>query len=233
MLEIKNVSARYGATEVLRSVSLEAETGKITTLIGANGAGKTTTLNCIMNVVRPWEGSILWKGRELTALKPAEIVRAGVSLIPEGRHVFPAMTVLENLEMGAYGRRDGGIAAHLEWILDLFPVLRERVRQEAGTLSGGEQQMLAIGRSLMSDPELILMDEPSMGLAPIITEQVFDIIRRISETGKTILLVEQNAALALALADRGYVLELGSVVLSGPGDELLKNPEVERAYLGL
>ncbi|NLA90441.1 MAG: ABC transporter ATP-binding protein [Synergistaceae bacterium] len=233
MLEIKNVSARYGATEVLRSVSLEAETGKITTLIGANGAGKTTTLNCIMNVVRPWEGSILWKGRELTALKPVEIVRAGVSLIPEGRHVFPAMTVLENLEMGAYGRRDGGIAAHLEWILDLFPVLRERVRQEAGTLSGGEQQMLAIGRSLMSDPELILMDEPSMGLAPIITEQVFDIIRRISETGKTILLVEQNAALALALADRGYVLELGSVVLSGPGDELLKNPEVERAYLGL
>ncbi|MGI6253541.1 MAG: ABC transporter ATP-binding protein [Aminivibrio sp.] len=233
MLEVKNISARYDATEVLRSVSLKAEAGRITTLIGANGAGKTTTLNCIMNIVRPTEGTIYWKGRELTALRPAEIVRAGISLIPEGRHVFPAMTVLENLEMGAYSRRDGGVSADLDWILDLFPVLKERVSQEAGTLSGGEQQMLAIGRSLMSDPELILMDEPSMGLAPIITEQVFGTIRKISEMGKTILLIEQNAALALALADRGYVLELGSIVLSGPGDELLKNPEVERAYLGL
>lgn len=233
MLEINDLSARYGATEVLRSVSLRAEAGKITTLIGANGAGKTTTLNCIMNIVRPSGGTVRWKSRELGALKPPDIVRAGVSLIPEGRHVFPAMTVLENLEMGAYTRKGGRVSGYLDRVFDLFPVLKERARQQAGTLSGGEQQMLAIGRSLMSDPELILMDEPSMGLAPIITEQVFETIRQISERGTTILLVEQNAALALALADRGYVLELGSVVLSGSGDELLKNPEVEKAYLGL
>ena len=233
MLEINDLSARYGATEVLRSVSLRAEAGKITTLIGANGAGKTTTLNCIMNIVRPSGGTVRWKSRELGALKPPDIVRAGVSLIPEGRHVSPAMTVLENLEMGAYTRKGGRVSGYLDRVFDLFPVLKERARQQAGTLSGGEQQMLAIGRSLMSDPELILMDEPSMGLAPIITEQVFETIRQISERGTTILLVEQNAALALALADRGYVLELGSVVLSGSGDELLKNPEVEKAYLGL
>lgn len=233
MLEIKGIKARYGSTEVLRSVSLKAETGMITTLIGANGAGKTTTLNCIMNVVRPYEGSILWKGTELTSLRPSEIVRAGISLIPEGRHIFPRMTVRENLEMGAYTRRGEKVAGDMQWVLDLFPVLKERIRQEAGTLSGGEQQMLVIGRSLMSDPELILMDEPSMGLAPIIVEQVFDVVRRISETGKTILLVEQNAALALSLANEGYVIELGTIVLSGEGGDLLRNPEVEKAYLGL
>jgi len=233
MLEIKGIKAGYGSTEVLRSVSLKAERGMITTLIGANGAGKTTTLNCIMNVVKPYEGSILWKGRELTSLKPSEIVRAGISLIPEGRHIFPRMTVRENLEMGAYTRRGEKVAGDMQWVLDLFPVLKERIRQEAGTLSGGEQQMLVIGRSLMSDPELILMDEPSMGLAPIIVEQVFDVVRRISETGKTILLVEQNAALALAIANEGYVIELGTIVLSGGGVDLLRNPEVEKAYLGL
>ena len=234
MLEIKDIKARYGSTEILRSVSLNAEKGKITTLIGGNGAGKTTTLNCVMNILKPYEGQILWNGQEVSKMKPKEIVQAGISLIPEGRHVFSKMTVRENLEMGAYTRHDAiGVKRDFHWVMELFPVLNERMRQEAGTLSGGEQQMLAIGRSLMSDPELILMDEPSMGLAPIIVEQVFDVIMKISGMGKTILLVEQNAALALNIANKGYVIELGKIVLSGSGKDLLKNPEVEKAYLGM
>ena len=234
MLELKGVRAGYGSTEVLHGVSLQAEIGKITTLIGGNGAGKTTTLNCIVGVVKSTAGSVFWQGQELTKLKTTEIVRAGISLIPEGRHVFPDMTVAENLEMGAYTRRDKvGISRDREWVMQLFPKMKDRIGQLAGTLSGGEQQMLAVGRALMANPSLILMDEPSMGLAPIVVEEVFGVIRQISEMGKTILLIEQNASLALSIAHQAYVLELGEVVLSGSGEELLRNPEVERAYLGL
>lgn len=234
MLIIKGVRAGYGQTEVLQGVSFTAEEGKITTLIGANGAGKTTTLNCIAGVIRPSAGKIIWKGRDITKLKPSEIVRAGISLIPEGRHVFPQMSVEENLEMGAYTRRDkNGLKRDLAWVLELFPILRARYKQLAGTMSGGEQQMLAVGRSLMADPELMLMDEPSMGLAPIIVEEVFKVIHLIKDMGKTILLVEQNAAMALNNADHAYVIELGQIVLSGTGKDLLQNPEVEKAYLGL
>jgi branched-chain amino acid transport system ATP-binding protein len=215
-------------------VSLKAEPGKISTLIGGNGAGKTTTLNCIAGVVRATAGSILWQGQELNRLKTTEIVRAGISLIPEGRHVFPDMTVAENLEMGAYTRRDkAAIKRDRDRVMHLFPKMKNRIGQLAGTLSGGEQQMLAVGRALMGNPKLILMDEPSMGLAPIVVEEVFGVIRQISKMGKTILLIEQNASLALSIAHQSYVLELGEVVLSGTGEELLHNPEVERAYLGL
>jgi branched-chain amino acid transport system ATP-binding protein len=234
VLELKGVRAGYGSTEVLHGVSLKADIGKITTLIGGNGAGKTTTLNCIVGVVKATAGSVFWQGQELTKLKTTEIVRAGISLIPEGRHVFPDMTVAENLEMGAYTRRDkAGINRDRDWVMQLFPKMKDRIGQLAGTLSGGEQQMLAVGRALMANPSLILMDEPSMGLAPIVVEEVFGVIRQISEMGKTILLIEQNASLALGIAHQAYVLELGEVVLSGSGEELLRNPEVERAYLGL
>jgi branched-chain amino acid transport system ATP-binding protein len=234
VLELRGVRAGYGPTEVLHGVSLKAEPGKISTLIGGNGAGKTTTLNCIAGVVRATAGSILWQGQELNSLKTTEIVRAGISLIPEGRHVFPDMTVAENLEMGAYTRRDkAAIKRDRDWVMHLFPKMKNRFGQLAGTLSGGEQQMLAVGRALMENPTLILMDEPSMGLAPIVVEEVFGVIRQISKMGKTILLVEQNASLALSIAHQSYVLELGEVVLSGTGEELLHNPEVERAYLGL
>ena len=234
MLELRGVRAGYGPTEVLHGVSLKAEPGKISTLIGGNGAGKTTTLNCIAGVVRATAGSILWQGQELNRLKTTEIVRAGISLIPEGRHVFPDMTVAENLEMGAYTRRDkAAIKRDRDRVMHLFPKMKNRIGQLAGTLSGGEQQMLAVGRALMGNPNLILMDEPSMGLAPIVVEEVFGVIRQISKMGKTILLIEQNASLALSIAHQSYVLELGEVVLSGTGEELLHNPEVERAYLGL
>jgi len=234
VLELRGVRAGYGPTEVLHGVSLKAEPGKISTLIGGNGAGKTTTLNCIAGVVRATAGSILWQGQELNRLKTTEIVRAGISLIPEGRHVFPDMTVAENLEMGAYTRRDkAAIKRDRDRVMHLFPKMKNRIGQLAGTLSGGEQQMLAVGRALMGNPNLILMDEPSMGLAPIVVEEVFGVIRQISKMGKTILLIEQNASLALSIAHQSYVLELGEVVLSGTGEELLHNPEVERAYLGL
>ncbi len=234
MLEVNGISSGYNGTEVLHGVSFRAAAGRITTLIGANGAGKTTTLNCVTGVNRVTGGAIRWKGRDLHLMRPPEIVRSGVSLVPEGRHVFPQMTVAENLEMGAYARHDkAGIRRDAEWVLSLFPILGERLNQPAGTLSGGEQQMLALGRSLMANPELMLMDEPSMGLAPIVVEAVFDVIRHIQQAGKTILLVEQNASLALQIADHAYVIELGSIVLAGTGRELMENPEVEKAYLGL
>lgn len=235
MLEIKGISASYGATEVLHNISLKIEKNKITTLIGGNGAGKSTTLNCIMGVVKPTQGTILLDGKEISKLRTPEIVKMGISLIPEGRHIFPNMTVMENLEMGAYSRKDSPneIKDDLDSILDFFPVLKSRYKQLAGTMSGGEQQMLAIGRSLMGNPQLILMDEPSMGLAPIIVEEVFNIIDKIQGMGKTILLVEQNATLALNYADYAYVIELGNIVLEGKGGDLLSNPEVEKAYLGL
>jgi branched-chain amino acid transport system ATP-binding protein len=234
MLELQSLNASYAATAVLHELSFKAEVGQITTLIGANGAGKTTTLNCIAGVVKPAAGKIFWDGRDITRLRPSDVVRLGISLIPEGRHVFPQMTVAENLEMGAYTRTDkAGIRRDSEWVMQLFPKLESRLAQMAGTLSGGEQQMLAVGRALMADPKLILMDEPSMGLAPVVVEEVFRVIEKISRESKTILLVEQNASLALNIAHQAYVIELGRVVLSGSGQELLHNPAVERAYLGL
>jgi branched-chain amino acid transport system ATP-binding protein len=234
MLELQSLNASYAATAVLHELSFKAEVGQITTLIGANGAGKTTTLNCIAGVVKPGAGKIFWDGQDIIRLRPSDVVRLGISLIPEGRHVFPQMTVAENLEMGAYTRTDKvGIRRDSEWVMQLFPKLESRLAQMAGTLSGGEQQMLAVGRALMADPKLILMDEPSMGLAPVVVEEVFRVIEKISRESKTILLVEQNASLALNIAHQAYVIELGRVVLSGSGQELLHNPAVERAYLGL
>ena len=234
MLELVDVSARYNGTQVLHSVSLTVEPGKITTIIGANGAGKTTTLKCIMGILRPFQGRILWHGRDMTLLGTREIVKSGITMVPEGRHVFPYMSVSENLDMGAYLRQDkDGVKQDRDWVYELFPVLKTRRRQAAGTLSGGEQQMLAVGRALMSAPDILLMDEPSMGLAPMLVDEVFQVICRIKEMGKTVLLVEQNAVKALDVADKGYVLELGTTVLSGTGSELLNNPDVERAYLGV
>jgi len=234
VLEIKGIYAGYGNTEVLRDVSFSVQEGHITTLIGANGAGKTTIMNCIMGVVSLTSGEILLRGEKVTGLKPTAMVKKGLTLIPEGRHIFPQMTVLENLEMGAYIRSDKkGVKEDYEWTLLLFPVLKERLRQPAGTLSGGEQQMLAFGRALMAHPSILLMDEPSMGLAPIVVENIFNVILKIKEMGKTVLLVEQNAALTLEIADEAYVVELGKIVLSGKGKELAVNPQVESAYLGL
>ncbi len=233
MLELKGVQSAYGKTETLHGVSFDAAQGSITTLIGANGAGKTTVLHAIMGIVRLSGGSIKWNGKELSQLKTADVVRSGITLIPEGRHVFPEMSVKENLEMGAYARKDAKQQEDMERVLRLFPKMKVRLKQLAGTLSGGEQQMLAFGRALMTDPDMILMDEPSMGLAPIVVDEVFDIIREVRSMGKTILLVEQNAALALELADSAHVLELGRVVLSGAGKTLLDDPEVKKAYLGL
>ena len=234
MLRIENVNVSYGSIHALHDISLTVNDGEVVSLIGANGAGKTTTLNCIAGVLRLNGGQIFWNGQELSRMKTTEIVRLGISLIPEGRHVFPDMTIAENLEMGAYSRHDkAGIKRDYEWVAELFPKLKTRLKQMAGTLSGGEQQMLAVGRALMANPQVVLMDEPSMGLAPIVVEEVFNVIRQISGMGKTILLVEQNAALALEVAHYAYVIELGEIVLSGTGASLLKNPEVEKAYLGL
>jgi branched-chain amino acid transport system ATP-binding protein len=234
LLEVKDVYAGYASTEVLHGVSFSVRVGHITTLIGANGAGKTTIMNCLMGVVIPTAGEITLLGEAITGLKPTAVVRKGLTLIPEGRHIFPQMTVLENLDMGAYLRNDvNGVKEDFEWALQLFPALKERLQQLAGTLSGGEQQMLAFGRALMAHPSILLMDEPSMGLAPIIVENIFNIILKIKEMGKTVLLVEQNAALALEIADEAYVVELGKIVLSGTGGELAVNPQVESAYLGM
>ena len=234
MLELRAINASYGATAVLHDLSFTAELGQITTLIGANGAGKTTTLNCIAGVVKPTAGKIFWQGQDITQLGTPEIVKLGISLIPEGRHVFPQMTVAENLEMGAYSRATSpDVRRDFDRVMQLFPKLKTRLTQAAGTLSGGEQQMLAVGRALMADPKLILMDEPSMGLAPVVVEELFQVIEEVKAMNKTILLVEQNASLALSIAHQAYVIELGRVVLAGSGQALLHNPAVEKAYLGL
>jgi branched-chain amino acid transport system ATP-binding protein len=234
MLKIENLSASYGTTEVLHGISLEVKAGHITTLIGGNGAGKTTLMNTIMGLVPQISGSILLRDEEIAGMCAMEIVKRGVTLIPEGRHIFPQMTVYENLDVGAYARTDkAAVSDDLAWALELFPLLKERLNQQAGTLSGGEQQMLAFGRALMAGASLIMMDEPSMGLAPIIVENIFETIGEIRKMGKTVLLVEQNAALALEIADEAYVLELGHIVLSGSGQSLAKDPKVESAYLGL
>lgn len=230
MLQVKDIDVYYGSIHALKKISLEVNKGDIVTLIGANGAGKSTTLKSIAGLMHPRSGSIRFKGQEISKLSPDKIVGRGISLVPEGRRVFPTMSVLENLKLGAYLRRDKvEIAKDLEDIFERFPRLRERSKQMAGTLSGGEQQMLAIGRALMARPELLLMDEPSMGLAPLLVKEIFEIIRNINST---VFLVEQNAQMALSIADYAYVIETGEIVLSRPASELINSEEVRNAYLG-
>ena len=233
MLEIKDIHTYYGNIHALKGVSLTVSQGEVVTLIGSNGAGKTTTLRTIQGLLRPREGTILFEGKPLESLSTEAIVRLGISQSPEGRLIFPRMTVQENLEMGAYLRNDTlGIKSDMEKALNLFPRLRERISQKGGTLSGGEQQMLSIGRALMSRPRLLLLDEPSMGLAPMLVSQIFSIIRDINAQGTTILLVEQNARMALSVAHRGYVIQTGEVVVAGTATDLQSNETVRKAYLG-
>ena len=235
MLKLDNVKAGYGGILAVNDVSLEVERGEIVTLLGANGAGKSTILMVVSGVVPCISGTILLDGREIQGLDPDQIVRMGVCQVPEGRHIFPQLTVLENLDMGAFLRRDKkGIRSDMEYIFSLFPVLAERRNQDGGTLSGGQQQMLAMSRALMARPSLLLLDEPSMGLAPLLIRQIFEIIKKINaDHNTTIFLVEQNANQALRIADRGYVLENGKIRVSGNADELLANPAVQKAYLGI
>ena len=231
MLKIDGLKVSYGGIEAVKGITFEVPERKIVTLIGANGAGKSTTLRTIAGLVKPAKGRIHLQGEDITGLSPDRIVAKGVTLVPEGRHVFPDLTVLENLKIGAYLRKDD-LTQDLNWVYELFPRLKERSWQLAGTLSGGEQQMLAVGRALMSRPKLIMMDEPSLGLAPLIVQGIFDIIKEINRQGVTILLIEQNANLALRAADYGYVLETGNITLDGTGAELLENEDVKAAYLG-
>ena len=235
LLTIEDLSVDYGRISALRGVQLHVQSGEIVTIIGSNGAGKSTTLMSISGLVPNTSGTIMFKDQDITDLAPDKIVKMGIAHVPEGRRVFPGFTVYENLMTGALGNptlKKADIQRLIEEQFTLFPRLKERAKQGAGSLSGGEQQMLAIARGLMMDPELIMLDEPSLGLAPIIIEEIFELIARIKERGKTILLIEQNASLALSIADRGYVLEVGEVVLTGTGRELLANDEVKRAYLG-
>jgi branched-chain amino acid transport system ATP-binding protein len=233
MLELKDIHTYYGNIHALKGVSLKVDKGEIVTLIGSNGAGKTTTLRTVQGLIRPRTGSIALEGEELTRLPPHLITERGVSQSPEGRLIFPRMTVLENLEMGAFSRKDrDGIKRDLERVYALFPRLKERVRQKGGTLSGGEQQMLAMGRALMANPRVLLLDEPSMGLAPILVEQIFQIIQELNRQGTTILLVEQNARMALSIAHRGYVLQTGQIRLQGDAKHLAEDEEVRKTYLG-
>ena len=233
LLEVKDVHTFYGNIEALKGISLEVEEGECVTLIGSNGAGKSTTLRSVSGLTPPRQGSIRFKGREITETPPQEIVSMGVSQSPEGRHVFSRMSVHENLMLGAYLRKDtDGIQSDLERVYSLFPRLKERERQKGGTMSGGEQQMLAIGRALMAQPTLLLLDEPSMGIAPILVERIYETIAEINRQGTTILLVEQNANFALDVSSRGYVLETGKVTVTDKSEALRENPEVQRAYLG-
>ena len=232
MLEIKNLDVKYGQISALKGISMTVETGKLTTIIGANGSGKSTLLKTISGLMQPASGEIIFLGKEITRLPSDEIVKRGISQCPEGRKVLPRQTVYENLKIGAYTRRDNEVEKDIERYYEWFPILRERRNQKAGFLSGGEQQMLVICRALMSRPKLLMLDEPSMGLAPILVEQIFKIIQTLHEAGTTILLVEQNAQAALSIADRGYVLETGKIVTSGTGTELLASPEIKKAYLG-
>ena len=233
MLEIKDLHVSYGGIQALRGVSLTVPEGKIVTLIGANGAGKSTLMRTISGLVKAQSGSILWNGQELLGKPIDQIVANGIAMSPEGRRVFADLTVLENLKIGAYLRKDKAeTEKDLQWVYSLFPRLRERSWQSAGTLSGGEQQMLAVGRALMSKPKLLMLDEPSLGLAPIVVREIFDIIRTVNQQGITVLLNEQNANMALKVADYAYVLETGTLTLSGTGAELLTNEQVKAAYLG-
>ncbi|MEN1760952.1 MULTISPECIES: ABC transporter ATP-binding protein [Anoxynatronum] len=234
MLEINNLVVAYGGIQALKGINLSVEQGKIVALIGANGAGKSTTLKSIVGLVKPVSGSIVYEGKDLLKVSTKDMVRHGLTLVPEGRKIFPDLTVLENLNIGAFCRSDTkDINRDRDWVYELFPILKERNWQLAGTLSGGEQQMLAVGRALMSRPRLLMMDEPSLGLAPLIVKNIFSIIREIHEQqGVTILLIEQNANVSLKIADKGYVIETGMIKLEGTGQELLVNEEVKKAYLG-
>lgn len=231
LLEVRDIEVRYGGIRALNGLGLSVEQGEVVALLGANGAGKTTALRTISGLLRPTAGTVNFDGKKITGLRADQIVALGISHVPEGRRIFPQMSVFENLRMGAYQRRSG-FQDDIAHVFELFPVLSERTKQKGGTLSGGEQQMLAIGRALMSRPRLLLLDEPSMGLAPIFVRRIFDIIRDIRARGTTVLVVEQNAAQALELADRGYVLEVGTVVMSDTADVLLRNDRVRSAYLG-
>ncbi len=234
MLELQDVHSFYGNIEALKGISLTVDQGEIVTLIGANGAGKTTTLRTITGLVKPRQGKVILEGEDLAPYKPHEIVYKGVSMVPEGRGIFARLTVAENLDLGAYIRDDkGGIKEDLERVYELFPRLKERRNQVAGTLSGGEQQMLAIGRALMARPRLLLLDEPSMGLAPVLVETIFDTIVEINKQGTTVLLVEQNALMALSIAHRGYVLRTGEIVLADSAENLRNNEMVQKTYLGM
>ena len=231
MLKIENLNVSYGGINAVRDVSFSVKEGTIATLVGANGAGKSSILRSISGVVTPKSGSIRFLDTEIVGMSTEKIVSAGITLVPEGRRIFPDLTVLENIKIGAYLRKDS-LDNDIAWVYDLFPRLKERSWQMAGTLSGGEQQMLAVGRALMSRPKLLMMDEPSLGLAPLIVQDIFKIIKEINKMGVTILLIEQNANMALKTADYGYVLETGRILLSGTGAELLENEEVKKAYLG-
>ena len=231
ILSIQDLSVNYGGIEAVKGISFDVNEGEIVTLIGANGAGKSSTLRAISGLVKPSRGKIFFEGSEITGKDPTDIVKSGITLVPEGRRIFPDLTVLENLKVGAYLRKDN-IKEDIEWVFELFPRLKERSWQAGGTLSGGEQQMLAVGRALMSRPKLMMMDEPSLGLAPLIVKDIFSIIKEINKQGVTILLIEQNANMALHTAHMGHVMETGIITLSGPGQELLVDENVKKAYLG-
>ena len=231
ILTVSDLTVHYGGIEAVKGISLEVMEGEIVTLIGANGAGKSSTLRSIAGLVKPAGGTITFRGDNITGRDSAVIVKKGITLVPEGRRIFPDLTVLENLKVGAYLRRDD-ISGDIQWVYELFPRLKERSWQAGGTLSGGEQQMLAVGRALMARPRLIMMDEPSLGLAPLVVRDIFSIIRQINQQGVTILLIEQNANMALKVADKAYVMETGRITLSGTGQELLSNDAVKAAYLG-
>lgn len=235
MLEVNNIHTYYDNIHALKGITLTVDEGEIVTLIGANGAGKTTTLRTISGLLRPREGNVLFEGEDISNIPPHRMVYKGVAMVPEGRGIFARLTVSENLDMGAFSRTDekSKISKDLDRVFDLFPRLKERRTQVAGTLSGGEQQMLAIGRAIMSRPRLLLLDEPSMGLAPVLVETIFDTVKAINEEGTTVLLVEQNANMALGVANRGYVLQTGKIVLSDTADNLIKDPTVQKAYLGM
>lgn len=234
MLKLENIDTYYGNIRALKNISMDINEGEIITLIGANGAGKTTTLMTISGVISPKSGKVTFQGNQISGMSPEKIVAMGLSHVPEGRRIFSQLSVMENLEMGAYLRKDKHIKSDIEYVFDLFPILRKRKNQTGGTLSGGEQQMLAISRALMTKPKLLLLDEPSLGLAPLIIKQIFEIITKINkENGTTVFLVEQNANLALKCAHRGYVMENGEITLSDTTDKLLSNPDVKKAYLGI
>ena len=232
LLQVEGINVYYGSIHAIKDISFHVNQGEVVTLIGANGAGKTTTLQTISGLLRSKTGSITFEGHNVSNVRADKLVAHGLAQVPEGRRVFLQMSVEENLEMGAYTQPPSGVSQDLEMVYGLFPRLKERRRQVAGTLSGGEQQMLAMGRALMSHPKLLMLDEPSMGLAPILVEQIFEIIRNLNHNGSTILLVEQNAQMALSVAHRGYVLETGKIVATGTGEELINSPDIKKAYLG-
>ena len=234
MLELRQVNTYYGKIQALQDVSIRVDDGEIVTLIGANGAGKSTTLMTVCGILHPRSGEIVWNGAPIHQLPPHDIVKLGISQVPEGRLIFPELTVRENLDLGAFLRSDrDGIASDMDYVFELFPILKERISQQGGTLSGGEQQMLAVGRALMARPKLLLLDEPSLGLAPIIIQQIFSIIQKVNADGTTVFLVEQNANQALRIAHRGYVMENGRIAMEGHASDLLASEEVRKAYLGM